>query len=117
MVYFGDGDGSWSIHMEGDFAGGIAVGDVNNDGLLDGLRMHHDYSEHRPGDQLLEVALGDGTGRSDSWDNGLAANGESWGMFATDFADIDADGDLDVASNSFGCCNGVHVYRNDGDGT
>jgi hypothetical protein len=38
-------------------------------------------------------------------------------MFATDFADMDADGDLDLASHSFGCCNGLHVYRNEGNGT
>jgi hypothetical protein len=64
------------------------------------------------------VALGDGTGRSwTPWDDGLATNGETYGMFATDFADIDNDGDLDLASGSFGCCNGVHVYRNEGDGT
>ncbi len=120
MVYFGDGAGGWSIHMEGNFGyGGIAVGDVNNDGLLDvGYGMHHDYAGGDFGDQLIEVALGDGTGISwTPWDDGLATNGEDYGMFATDFADIDNDGDLDLASNSFGCCNGLHVYRNNGDGT
>ncbi len=120
MVYFGDGVGGWSIHMEGNFGyGGIAVGDVNGDGHLDvGYGMHHDYSGNDFGDQLIEVALGDGSGQSwTPWDDGLATSGEDWGMFATDFADIDHDGDLDLASNSFGCCNGVHVYRNEGDGT
>jgi hypothetical protein len=97
----------------------VALGDVNNDGLMDvGYGMHHDYSGVDLGDQLLEVALGDGTGRSwTAWDDGLATAGETWGMFGTDFADVDNDGDLDVGSVSFGCCAGVHVYLNHGDGT
>ncbi len=120
MVYFGDGQHGWSLHMEGDFGyGGIAVGDANNDGLLDvAYGMHHNCSGTDLGDQLLEVALGNGTGTAwTPWDDGLASNGEDWGMFATDFGDIDNDGLLDVVSNSFGCCNGIHVYRNNGDGT
>lgn len=120
IVYFGDGTGTWSIHGEGNFGyGGIAVADVNNDGHWDvGYGMHHDYSSNDFGDQLIEVALGDGTGMSwIPWDDGLATNGEDWGMFGTDFADIDIDGDLDIGSISFGCCAGVHVYRNNSDGT
>jgi hypothetical protein len=66
MVYFGNGTGTWTVQMEGDFGyGGIAVGDVNNDGFLDvGYGMHHNYSSTDLGDQLIEVALGDGTGTS-----------------------------------------------------
>ncbi len=64
------------------------------------------------------MALGDGSGTVwTPWDDGLATNGETYGMFGTDLADVDGDGDLDVASNSFGCCAGVHVYLNQGDGT
>jgi hypothetical protein len=120
MVWFGDGDGNWSVYQNGNFGyGGIAVGDVNGDGLWDiGYGMHHNYSGSDFGNQLIEVALGDGTGTSwTPWDDGLATSGETWGMFGTDFADVDNDGDLDLGSNSFGCCAGVHVYLNAGDGT
>lgn len=121
MVWFGNGTGSnWSVVQIGNFGyGGIAVGDVNNDSKLDvGYGIHHNYSGEDLGDQILEVALGNGVGNQwTPWDDGLATNGEDWGMFCTDFADIDCDGDLDIGANSFGCCAGVHVYRNNGDGT
>jgi hypothetical protein len=120
MVWFGDGEGAWSVFQYGNFGyGGLALGDANNDGYIDvGYGIHHDYSGVDLGDQILEVACGDGTGQFwTAWDDGLATNGETWGMFGCDFADIDHDGDLDLGSMSFGCCNGMHVYRNNGDGT
>lgn len=120
MVWYGDGTGTWSVQMTGNFGyGGIAIGDVDNDGNWDvGYGMHHNYSTNDLGDQLIEVALGDGTGTDwIPWDDGLATNGESWGMFGTDFADADNDGDLDLGSNSFGSGSGVHVYLNQGDGS
>ena len=120
IVWFGDGKGAWSPFQFGEFGyGGIAVGDVNDDGHLDvGYGIHHDYGAGDLGDQILEVALGDGTGRAwTPWDDGLATNGETYGMFGSDFADVDGDGDLDLGSISFGCCSGVHVYLNGGDGS
>jgi hypothetical protein len=120
MVWLGNGSGSnWSLFRNGNFGyGGIAIGDVNNDGINDvGYGMHHNYSSNDFGDQLMEVALGNGTGQYwTPWDDSLASQGETWGMFSTDFGDIDNDGLLDIGSVSFGCCAGVSVYKNLGNG-
>jgi len=120
MVWFGDGQGNFSLHMQGHFGyGGIAVGDVNNDGFKDvGYGIHHNYATTNFGDQLIEVVLGDGTGMNWTvWDEGLATNGETWGMFGTAFADFNNNGYLDLVSTAFGCCAGLHVYLNQADGT
>lgn len=120
MVWFGDGQGNWSVVQTGDFGyGGCAVGDLNNDGLVDiAWGIHHNYGSGGFGDKLISAALGDGSGAAwTPWDSGLAENGEDWGMFATDLADFNNDGYLDIISQSFGGGNGVRVYRNHGDGT
>lgn len=121
MVWFGDGNGNWSVFQNGNFGyGGIAIGDLNNDGYLDvGYGMHHNYSSTDFGDSILEAALGDGTGQNwQPWDDGISiGNPDEWGMFCTDVADINNDGLLDLGANSFGAGDGVHIFLNNGDGT
>jgi hypothetical protein len=120
MVWFGDGGGSWSVVQTGEFGyGGCAVGDLNLDGYMDiAWGVHHGWGTGGLGDTLMGAALGDGSGSSwDPWDDGLCSTGETWGMFATELADFDNDGDLDIACESFGSGNGVRVYENNMDGT
>ena len=121
MVWFGDGAGNWNVHQNGNFGyGGIAAGDLNNDGFIDiGYGMHHNYSGTDFGDSILETALGDGTGQNWlPWDDGISTgNVNQWGMFCTDFADVNNDGLLDLGANSFGAGDGVHIFLNNGDGT
>jgi len=121
MVWLGDGEGIWSVNQVGNFGyGGIEAGDLNLDGYLDVVwGIHHDYSSTPGfGDTLIGAALGDGTGSNwIPWATGLGTAGEDYGMFETDLADFDCNGLLDIISQSFGCCNGYHQYRNNGDGT
>ncbi len=119
MVWFGDGQGNWTVAKEGGFGyGGCALGDLNLDGVMDiAFGIHHNYAGGL-GSRLIEAALGNGTGTGwTQYSTGLAENGESWGMFATDLADFDNDGLLDIICQSFGSGNGVRVYRNNGDGS
>ncbi len=119
MVWFGNGAGTWNVYQNGEFGyGGIAIGDINNDGHMDvGYGMHHNWSSDDFGDSIMEAALGDGTGQNwTPWDDGISTGGD-WGMFATDFADINNDGYLDIGSVSFGADDGIHVFINNGDGT
>ncbi|UCF49134.1 MAG: VCBS repeat-containing protein, partial [Thermoplasmatales archaeon] len=120
MVWLGDGIDTWSVNQVGNFGyGGIEAGDLNLDGYLDIVwGVHHDWGVPGFGDTLIGAALGDGTATNwIPWAEGLGTGGEDWGMFATDLADFDCNGLLDIISQSFGCCNGYHMYENHGDGT
>jgi hypothetical protein len=119
MTWLGDGRGGWTYRYAGNLGyGGIAVGDLNGDGTADiAYGMHHAYGAADFGDALLEAALGDGTGFGwTPWDDGLVQEGQSWGMFSTDLADVDGDGTLDIGSGGFGASDGMHVYLSDGTG-
>jgi len=120
MVWLNDGDDTWSVEQVGNFGyGGIEAGDLNLDGHLDVVwGIHHNWGETGFGDTLIGAALGDGTATNwEGWATGLGSGDEDWGMFATDLADFDCNGLLDIISQSFGCCNGYHMYENHGDGT
>ncbi len=120
MVWLGDGLGTWSVIQVGDFGyGGIEAGDLNLDGYLDVVwGVHHNYGDPGFGDTLLGAALGDGTASNwIPWATGLGTSGEDWGMFECGLADFNCNGLLDLISQSFGCCNGYHLYENQGDGT
>jgi PKD repeat protein len=120
MVWLNNGDGTWTVHQNGDFGyGGCALGDLNLDGHPDiAWGIHHNYGPAGYGDTLIGAALGDGTGVNwTGWATGLGSGGETYGMFATDLADFNNDGLLDIVCQSFGYGNSYHVYRNNGDGT
>ena len=120
MVWLGDGIDTWAVNQVGNFGyGGCEAGDLNLDGFLDIVwGVHHDWGEPGFGDTLIGAALGDGTATNwIPWAEGLGTAGEDWGMFATDLADFDCNGLLDIISQSFGCCNGYHMYENHGDGS
>ena len=120
MVWLGDGVSTWSVEQVGNFGyGGIEAGDLNLDGYLDVVwGIHHAYGETGFGDTLIGAALGDGTATNwEGWATGLGTGGEEWGMFATDLADFNCNGLLDIISQSFGSGNGYHLYENHGDGS
>jgi hypothetical protein len=120
MVWLSNGDDTWTVHQTGNFGyGGCALGDLNLDGNPDIVwGIHHNYGPAGYGDTLIGAALGDGTGVNwTGWATGLGTGGETYGMFATDLADFNNDGFLDLVSQSFGYGNGYHVYQNNGDGT
>ena len=119
MTWLGNRAGAWTVHQVGRLrlrrmrSGRPQPGRVHRRGVgrAPQLRQRDGQSSH---------GCGPGERDRDTWTDygaGLAANGETWGMFATALADFDGDGLLDIACQSFGGSNGIRVYRNQGNGT
>jgi hypothetical protein len=102
----GNGDGTFSMMSANDAGGAVwmvSVGDVNGDG-------HEDVGAVNDFDDTAALMLGDGTGA-------LAApslrDTDSFPL-ATDFGDLDGDGDLDWITSSY--AGDWRLYANDGSG-
>ena len=111
QIWLGDGTGSWTKTNipNGNFGyGGTALGDVNNDGYLDGAYGVHHNRNH----PLIGAWAGDGGTSFTEKSNGLATDGEGWGMAPIDFGDFNNDGYLDIGVGSFGSGNGIRAYKN-----
>ncbi|MCG3127528.1 MAG: hypothetical protein CHACPFDD_02390 [Phycisphaerae bacterium] len=119
-VWFGDGAGGWKSAATGlDIGqqvcgGGVAVGDVNNDGHLDIA-----VGDHCNG---IFVFLGDGTGQWTRVTDGLHPDlggrkpGEvSVGSECIALGDLNADGALDIAAGSIDE-GGLYVFLGNGSG-
>jgi len=110
MVFLGDGDltfqadsGPTSTINPDD----TAIGDVDNDGK-------QDFAMSTMNSAGIQLWTGDGTGSSTSWtreDAGLPTTAVYLGIA---MADVDNDGDLDLAGTSYAGTTGLHVYLGDG---
>jgi hypothetical protein len=110
-ILLGDGRGgfaqaSGSPIAVGERPGYVVVGDVNNDGKLDVCATHDDVG-------MVDVLLGDGTGRFRAAEGSpVRVDAPVWGM---DAADVNRDGNLDLALGAMGSHRPV-VLLGDGKG-
>ncbi len=109
-VLFGDGKGAFahapdSKYVVGPRPGYVAVADVNNDGKPDILATHDDVG-------LVDVLLNDGSGKfSPAAGSPRSVSLPAWGIST---ADLNGDGNVDLALGSFG--DGPVVALGDGKG-
>ena len=73
--------------------------------------MHHNRNH-----PLIGAWAGDGGTSFTEKSNGLATDGETYGMAPIDFGDFNNDGYLDIGVGSFGSGNGIRAYLNNDGG-
>ena len=94
------------LYHSGTACGGIAIGDVDGDGLPDIFLVSG------PGTNKLYRQIGD-MKFEDVTDEAGVGGGDAWGTGAT-MVDIDGDGDLDIYVCNFDAPNAVYVNLGDG---
>jgi fibronectin type 3 domain-containing protein len=110
MVFLGDGDLTFQTDSGPTSAinpDDTTIGDVDNDGK-------QDFAMSTMNNAGIQLWTGDGTGSSTSWtreDAGLPTTAVYLGLA---MADVDNDGDLDLAGTSYAGAAGLHVYLGDG---
>jgi len=98
VVYFGTGDGleidpSW-VSADSDFSGHCVIGDLDGDGLPElVLGNYKENPGFSPGTTKIYYNLGTGFESEPSWISSDLNN-----TFSVALADVDGDGDLDVAT-------------------
>lgn len=96
------------LYHSGFVCGGVAVGDVDQDGLPDVYLVSGDGQNH-----LYRQVKGEGIRFEDITSSAEASGGDNWGAGAT-MADLDNDGDLDIYVCNYDAPN--QLFVNDGRG-
>jgi flagellin-like hook-associated protein FlgL len=111
-VMLGNGNGTFRaetsfVNDQPAFGGGMAIGDINGDGLTDVVAANY---------VVTEMALFYGTANGRFTYRGTVEGGGSGGSRMVDLSDLNADGALDMVY-TLDVCEGVEVKLGNGDGS
>src|SRR5579862_2640789 len=114
-VLLGNGDGTFQAHMDIQlhnlqYAYWVAVGDLNDDGIPDLATADYCVSGCNPLNGTMSILFGNGNGTFRPGGDYTRQGGAS----AIAIADLNGDGELDIAASSYG--DDVAIYLGDGSG-